>query len=357
MSAKRQIVGINFDHMHMGDWLRCVHQHPNAEIAGICDENPARMQEAIKAFGVPADRVFTDYRACLEKTRPDLAVLCPATAEHGLWTRRVAEFDVNIVVEKPFAGTLQEADEMIAAQRATGKLLAINWPTRWSACYITMKRLIVEGAIGDVLNVHHYGGNRGPLYHRADKVVCEPTAEEKKASWFYKKDRGGGSLLDYAGYGATLGTWFQDGRKPLEVTCTMDAPEGLEVDDHSVTVCRYAHGLSTIQTRWGTFSDPWIHQPQPKCGFVVCGTRGTISAYDYATHLRLQSPERPEGFEVPVDEVRAPFRDPIEYLLTVLDGGEFERGPLHPEIARIGQQIVDSAALSAREKRTVPLVE
>jgi hypothetical protein len=32
------------------------------------------------------------------------------------------------------------------------------------------------------------------------------------------------------------------------------------------------------------------------------------------------------------------------------------RGPLHPEIARIGQQIVDSAALSAREKRTVKLV-
>jgi glucose-fructose oxidoreductase len=40
----------------------------------------------------------------------------------------------------------------------------------------------------------------------------------------------------------------------------------------------------------------------------------------------------------------------------VLAGGEFERGPLHPEIARIGQQIVDSAALSARERRTVALV-
>ena len=145
-------------------------------------------------------------------------------------------------------------------------------------------------------------------------------------------------------------------RKPVEVTCTVDIPEGLEVDEHSVTVCRYAHGLSTVQTRWGTFSDPWIHQPQPKCGFVICGTRGTMTVYDYATHLRLQSPERPEGFEIAVDEVRPPFHDPIQYLLSVLEGGTFERGPLHPEIARIGQQIVDSAALSAREKRTVPLL-
>jgi len=356
MSKTWKIAGINFDHMHMGDLLRRVHAHPQAELVGICDETPARMQAAVEAFGIPAERVFTDYRACLEQTRPDLVILCPATAEHGLWTRRVAEYGVHIVVEKPFAGSLAEADEMIAAQQATGKLLAINWPTRWSACYITLKRLITEGAIGEVLNVHHCGGNRGPLFHRADKVECHPTAEEKRASWFYKKDRGGGSLLDYAGYGATLGTWFQDGRRPIEVTCTVDIPEGLEVDEHSLTVCRYAHGLSTIQTRWGTFSDPWILQPQPKCGFVVCGTQGTISAYDYATHLRVQTPERPEGFELAVDEVRAPFQDPIQYLVSVLEGGEFERGPLHPEIARIGQQIVDSAALSAREKRTVPLV-
>ncbi|EDY17119.1 oxidoreductase domain protein [Chthoniobacter flavus Ellin428] len=356
MSKTWKIAGINFDHMHMGDLLRRVHEHPQAEIVGICDEQLGRMQNAIGAFGIPDERVFTDYRACLEKTQPDLVILCPAAAEHGLWTKRVAEYDVNILVEKPFAGSLTEADEMVAVQKAKGKLLAINWPTRWSACSITAKRLIDEGVIGEVLNVHHYGGNRGPLFHRADKVVCEPTPEEKRASWFYKKDRGGGSLLDYAGYGATLGTWFQGGRKPIEVTCTMDTPEGLEVDEHSVTVCRYAHGLSTIQTRWGTFSDPWIQQPQPKCGFVICGRRGTMTCYDYATHLRLQSAERPEGFEVPVDEVRSPFQDPIQYLLSVLEGAPFERGPLHPEIARIGQQIVDSAALSAREKRTVPLL-
>ncbi len=357
MSKTWKIAGINFDHMHMGDLLRVAHEHPNAEICGICDETPARMADAGRKFSIPAERQFTDYRACIEQTKPDLVVLCPATAEHGLWTQRVAEFGVNIMVEKPFAASLAEADVMIEAQRATGKLLAINWPIRWYPAYITAKRLLDEGTIGELLEFHHYGGNRGPLFHRADKVEAVPTAEEKRASWFYHKAQGGGSLLDYAGYGATVGTWFQGGRKPIEVTCVVDVPEGLEVDEHSVTVCRYAHGLSKIETRWGTFTDPWILQPQPKCGFVLCGTRGTISAYDYATHLRVQTAERPEGYEVAADEVRAPFQNPIQYVLQALAGGEFERGPLHPEIARIGQQIVDSAALSAREKRTVKLVE
>jgi glucose-fructose oxidoreductase len=358
MSTKWKIAGINFDHMHMGDLLRRVQANPGAELVGVCDENAERMQDSVRALAIPSERVFTDFRACMEKAKPDLVVLCPATAEHGLWTRRVAEYGVHIMVEKPFAASLAEADEMIEAQRATGKFLAINWPTRWSPCYITLKRLIDEGLIGDVLNVHYYGGNRGPLFHRADKVVCEPTPEEKAASWFYNKAKGGGSLLDYGGYGATLGTWFQGGRKPIEVTCTIDEPAGLEVDEHAVVVCRYAHGLSTIETRWGTFTDPWITQPQPKCGFIVCGTRGTLAAADYETvQLRAQTVERPEGFELPVDEVRSPFQDPIQYLIHVLEGGEFKRDPLHAEIARIGQQIVESAVRSAREKRTVPLAQ
>ena len=173
MAQQWKIAGINFAHMHMGDLLRSAHNHPQAEIVGICDESPARMETAARTFGLPGDRVFTDYRACLEKTRPDLVILCPATAEHGVWTRRVSEFGVHILVEKPFASSLPEADEMIRAQRESGKLLAINWPTRWAPVCITAKRLIDEGVIGSVLNVYHHGGNRGPLFHRADKVEAK----------------------------------------------------------------------------------------------------------------------------------------------------------------------------------------
>jgi len=352
-----KIAGINFDHMHMGDLLRMVHEQSDAEIVGICDEDPARMTRAIENFSIPPERVFTDYRACLEKTKPDLVILCAATAEHGLWTKRIAEFDVNIMVEKPFAASLAEADEMIAAQKATGKLLAINWPLRWLEGYVAAKQLIDEGIIGEVIEFHHYGGNSGPLRHGADKVVITPTAEDKAKSWFYQRAKGGGSLLDYAGYGATLGTWFQGGRKPIEVTCVVDEPVGLEVDEHSVTVCRYAHGLSKIETRWGTFTDPWITQPQPRTGFNIVGTEGTIAAYDYSKKIRVQTRETPERKKWPANALNPPFQNPIQYLLHVLGGGELERGPLHPEIARIGQQIVDSAVLSAREKRTVPLVE
>jgi len=312
------------------------------------------METAIRNFAIPPARVFTDFRVCLETAKPDLVILCAATAGHADWVERIAPFGVHVLVEKPFAATLAEADRMIAALAATGRELVINWPLRWYPPHVTAKRLIDEGRIGEVIEIHYYDGNRGPLRHGADKVETEPG--RKAESWFYRKSQGGGSLLDYLGYGTTLGTWMRGGEAPLEVTSVTHRPDGLEVDEQSITVARYAGGLSKFETRWGTFTDPWKLQPQPKCGFVVVGTRGTLSSYDYEPVVRMQTAERPETHEIPVDRLEAPFHDPIHYVLHCLENGKAIDGPLSPAISRIGQRIVDSAVLSAREKRTVSLV-
>ena len=60
MSKTWKIAGINFDHFHMGDLLRQTFDHPSAEIVGICDEDPTRMQEVINNFSIPSDREYTD---------------------------------------------------------------------------------------------------------------------------------------------------------------------------------------------------------------------------------------------------------------------------------------------------------
>lgn len=355
---KWRIAGINFDHMHMGDNLRMALEHPRAEVVGVADDDAARMGFVCGHLGIGPELRFSDYRACIEKTRPDIVLLCPATATHGEWTEKVAPFGVHIIMEKPFAATLAEADRMIAAMAKSGKQLAINWPLAWYPPHRTAKRLIDEGTIGDVLEVHYYDGNRGPMHHVMDKIETTPefVAAEKSKSWFYQKAKGGGSLLDYLGYGTTLGTWYQGGRAPLEVTCVADIPEGLEVDEHSITIARYAHGLSKFETRWGTFTDPWVMQPQPKCGFVIMGTRGTISSYDYEKTVRVQTQHQPEGSDLPVDILAPEVTNPVQYVIACLEKGMPIEGPLSPAIARIGQQIVDSAVVSAREMRTVPLV-
>lgn len=359
MKPHYRVAGISFEHMHMGDNLRMVAEHPECEVVGICDANRTRMLDAQSALGLRDDQLFADWQHCIESAKPDWLILCPATGDHAVWVERLAPFGLPLLIEKPMAASLADADRMLAVCQQHDVTLAINWPIVWSPVYRTAKRLIDEGCIGQLIEVHHYGGNRGPLWHTAGKreISAEEVEREKPESWFYNRAKGGGSMLDYLGYGATLGTWFLGGAKPIEVIAVIDAAPNLEVDEHSITVARYAFGLSKFETRWGTYTDPWTHQPQPKCGFVLVGTEGTISAFDYESTLRVQDRSHPAGHVMLVDSLPAPNQNPIQYFADCLQHGRPVEGPLSPQISRIGQQIVDTAFHSAQQKKTLPLME
>ena len=120
---------------------------------------------------------------------------------------------------------------------------------------------------------------------------------------------------------------------------------------------RYTCGLSKFETRWGTFTDPWTHQTQPKCGLVLKGEDGTISSYDYEPALRVQTRKKPGGEDMPADKLKPPFQNPIQYFVDCLRQDRPPEGPLSPKISRIGQQMVDCAVLSARLKKTVKLMD
>jgi glucose-fructose oxidoreductase len=147
-----------------------------------------------------------------------------------------------------------------------------------------------------------------------------------------------------------------NGQEPSDITCTVDVTEGIEVDQHSITVLRYPRGLSKMETRWGTFTDPWTIQPQPHCGFVFVGSDGTIQSRDYADHVTVQTRARPEPHPIPAEPLPEGRQDAIGYVLDCLSKGEKITGPLDPQISLLGQRIVDSAALSASLKRTVGLL-
>ncbi len=168
------------------------------------------MQDAQRSLGLTDDQLFTDWQHCLEQSQPDFIVLCPATGDHALWVERLAPAGLPLLMEKPMAASLHDADRMLTACDQYDTRLAINWPLVWVPRHRTAKRMIDEGRIGQLHEIHYYGGNRGPLWHTAGKRVVSPEEvnAQKPDSWFYKRSSGGGSLLDYLGYGVTLGTWF-----------------------------------------------------------------------------------------------------------------------------------------------------
>ena len=69
----------------------------------------------------------------------------------------------------------------------------------------------------------------------------------------------------------------------------------------------------------------------------------------------MQTRANPAGEDIPVDEILFPHNAAIPYFIDCIENNRPVDGPLSPEIARIGQQIVDTAYRSAQEKRTLQL--
>jgi glucose-fructose oxidoreductase len=194
--------------------------------------------------------------------------------------------------------------------------------------------------IGQVIEVHYYDGNRGPLRHIADKIEINEAeaARQKSQSWWYQKAAGGGSLLDYLGYGVTLGTWFHDGRAPIEVTCVVDEPPGLDVDEHSVTIARYDVGLSKYETRLGHLHrsvDPSAAAQVRLCRCRHAGHHRLLRLRADCARANARPGPKPTTF--PWTPSR-PVSQSIEYLVHVLTTGEQVTGPLSPHLSRVGQQ-------------------
>lgn len=198
-SVTHQVVGANFDQMHMNTNLQWVHDHPALEIVGVCDEDPetstGSLAKAVTDLNLPETAVYGDLDQCLTKENPDLVLGCPRNSLHADFVEQVADHDVHVIIEKTMAVTLKDADRMIDAMAGTDNLFVIHWPAMWDPIKHTIKRLVKSGIIGDIFEVQYYGGNSNA---------------SPENSWFYDPKDGGGSIYDYLGYGATFSTWFRD---------------------------------------------------------------------------------------------------------------------------------------------------
>ena len=89
---------------------------------------------------------------------------------------------------------------------------------------------------------------------------------------------------------------------------------------------------------------------------MLVGTDGSISSYDYDAFVTLQTRADPRHVEVPADMMPPGRRGPIEYMLARIEDGGPITGPLDPALCLLGQRMIDSAVLSSRSGRSVPLV-
>jgi predicted dehydrogenase len=122
---------------------------PGVELVGVVDANVSRAQEVARQTRA---RAFTDPAAVLD--RVDAAIVATPTEMHGRVALPFLRAGVAVLVEKPMARTLAEADLMISAAQASGAILAVGHSERFNPALAA-----VGPAVNDprFLEVHRLG--------------------------------------------------------------------------------------------------------------------------------------------------------------------------------------------------------
>jgi predicted dehydrogenase len=127
--------------------------NPRAQITTICDIDRTISAPRAAAWGVPSDRVFTDYHDLLARPDVDLVEILLPHHLHYQATLDAAAAGKHISLQKPMALTVAEADGMIAAAQQAGVIFKVFENFVFYPPVVRAKALIDAGEIGDPLTI------------------------------------------------------------------------------------------------------------------------------------------------------------------------------------------------------------
>ncbi|MGC9453723.1 MAG: ThuA domain-containing protein, partial [Phycisphaerae bacterium] len=149
----------------------CINDTPGLKTVAACDLDTRRLKVAEEEL--PGIKTYSSLEKMLADDAVELVVIILPHDQHAEAALKCLRAGKHVVLEKPFCVTLAEADEMVAAAEEAGVMLTCYHNRRWDGDYMTIRRLIQEGAIGEVfeLSCGMAGYKRPGDWWRSDKAI------------------------------------------------------------------------------------------------------------------------------------------------------------------------------------------
>ncbi len=275
--------------------------------------------------------LFDDYRELIA-LKPDFAIVCCDNADCAKISLECIEAGINVVLEKPMTESYADAELIVKAAEKAGVKLVINWPIAGFHPFNKAKELVDEGRIGKIMRVvYRSPATWGPFSYSNGGV--NPPIEEMGKTWWYRRERGGGSILDYACYGTALSTWYFGKRaENVQALAKNFCCDGLDIEDFSALMLDFGDGVGLLDGSWSTFNPGEIPS-----GPVIYGTEGTIVCDRFSNLVKLYS-GRAHGHVAPTEVFECPPKEELSFARDLID--HLTKGtPIHP--LRAPQQNLD----------------
>lgn len=268
-----------------GKHMPTIAKMADVEMVAFCDIIRERAEEAAKKYGIPNAKVYTDYRELLKDPSIDNVRVLTQNRWHCQITVDALNAGKNVLCEKPMAITPEEAQKMIDARNASGKLLAIGYQHKFDADVTYVKAEAENGVFGEI-------------YH----AKCRVLRRRGVPTWGVftsAEESGAGPLFDIATHSLDALLYMMGNYKPKMVVGSTYAklkdkmdnanpfgnwdPKDFTVEDSAFGYIIMENGASIIlECSWllNTMEDTGVK-------YLICGTEA--GADNFTGKLRINS--------------------------------------------------------------------
>lgn len=316
---------------------------PELDLAAIATSRAAAVHERY-----PTVTVLPDAAALLADRDIELVAISTPNDTHFPLARAALEAGKHVVIDKPFATSVAEAEALVALAEARGRVLSVFHNRRWDGDFLTVQGLLDQGALGEIT-----------LYEaRWDRF--RPAL---RGNWHEEAGPGGGVLID-------LGPHLIDQAlalfgPPQSITADIAAQrEGSQVDDYFELTLHYGRMRAVLS------SASIVPAPRPR--FAVHGTKASFVKHGLdPQEAQLRDGGRADapghGVEDPAQHGALIGGDGTRRTV-ISERGDYRRyyagvarairegvpAPVSPSDALAGLRIVELARQSARDGRSLP---
>ena len=183
--------------------IECYKEMEDVEVVAAADLIEGKAEAFMKRYSVEGVRFYPSHKELIDSEELDAVDICTYNTQHAGPAIYALEHGMNVLLEKPFTVTLDEAVEVCRAEKKSGKIISIGFQPRGDINMQLIKKIVESGALGKVYYIQTGGGRRRGIPN----------------STFIAKDTGGiGALGDIGCYSLDMVLNAVGYPKPLTVT-------------------------------------------------------------------------------------------------------------------------------------------
>jgi predicted dehydrogenase len=176
-------------------------------------------------------KFFINYKQLLEQTKPDLVAICTESGKHAQIALDCIDAGCNVIIEKPMAMSISDADAIIAAAKGKNVVVCACHQNRFNKSIQKIREALEEGRFGKLLHgAAHIRWNRGKQYY-------------DQAPWRGTWEQDGGALMNQCIHNIDLLRWMM-GDDIVEVFAYTDnlVHPYIEAEDLGLAIIKFSNG-------------------------------------------------------------------------------------------------------------------